>query len=161
VLCGLPHPLPRIDKPTCPKRIFWLLRRYVHILAFRESHITIHLISELTPFTGIKTHKPYQTLNVQACRYLMKDFVTSQSPKSTRLRDNLLVPRPSRSPALRHSIASSQLAPAPAPEMTGRPGRRRSVDPLWRFARRVSSIALRATGDYRPPRSLSMAGSGC
>jgi hypothetical protein len=35
----------------------------------------------------------------------------------------------------------------------------RSVDPLWRFARRVSSIALRASGDYRPPRSLSMAGS--
>jgi hypothetical protein len=30
---------------------------------------------------------------------------------------------------------------------------------VWRFARRVSSIALRASGDYRPPRSLSMADS--
>jgi hypothetical protein len=70
-----------------------------------------------------------------------------------------IVPRPSRSPALRHSIASSLLASVPAPEMTGRPGRRRSVDSLWRYARRVSSIALRATGDYRPSRSLSMAGS--
>jgi hypothetical protein len=70
-----------------------------------------------------------------------------------------IVPRPSRSPALRHSIASSLLSSAPAPEMTGRPGRWRSVDTLWRYARRVSSIALRASGDYRPSCSLSMAGS--
>jgi hypothetical protein len=96
---------------------------------------------------------------VQACRYFVKDFGTSESPKSTHQRDNLLLPRPSRSPALRHSIEHSLQATAPDPEMTRRPGRRRSVDPLWRFARRGSSIALRATGDYRPSRALSMAGS--
>lgn len=66
-------------------------------------------------------------------------------PFAIDLRQPILT-RPSRSPALRHSIARSQLATEPVPDMTGRPGRRRSVDPLWRYARRVPSITLMATG---------------
>jgi hypothetical protein len=36
-------------------------------------------------------------LNDSECRYLVKDFGTSQSPKSTRLRDNLCAPAALRS----------------------------------------------------------------
>ena len=42
---------------------------------------------------------PFSSPFVQECRYLVKDFGTSQSPKSTRLRDNRYAPtvlRPSR-----------------------------------------------------------------
>jgi len=44
------------------------------------------------------------------CRYLVKDFGTSQSPKSTRLRDSLLCPGRPASVPLRHTIASAALA---------------------------------------------------
>ena len=42
----------------------------------------------------------------QACRYLVKDFGTSQSPKSTRLRDSHWCPGRPASVPLRHTLAS-------------------------------------------------------
>ena len=45
------------------------------------------------------------------CRYLVKDFGTSLSPKSTRLRDSLCCPGRPASVPLRHTIANSVQAP--------------------------------------------------
>ncbi len=45
------------------------------------------------------------------CRYLVKDFGTSLSPKSTRLRDSRYGPGRPASVPLRHTIASSAQAP--------------------------------------------------
>ncbi|MCU7916159.1 MAG: hypothetical protein KZQ65_09740 [Candidatus Thiodiazotropha sp. (ex Gloverina cf. vestifex)] len=39
--------------------------------------------------------------NVQACRYLVKDFGTSESPKSTRQRDSRYAPTVLRPPRFR------------------------------------------------------------
>ena len=46
----------------------------------------------------------------QVSRYLVKDFGTSKSRKSTRKRDDLLCPSRPASVPLRHTIASSALA---------------------------------------------------
>jgi hypothetical protein len=51
------------------------------------------------------------TLELSECRYLVKDFGTSLSPKSTRLRDSLYCPGRPASVPLRHTIASSVQAP--------------------------------------------------
>ena len=54
-------------------------------------------------FTAIENQK-------QECRYLVIDFGTSQSPKSTRLRDSRYCPGRPASEPLRHTFASSVLA---------------------------------------------------
>ena len=48
--------------------------------------------------------------SAQVSRYLVKDFGTSKSRKSTRKRDDLLCPSRPASVPLRHTIASSALA---------------------------------------------------
>ncbi|MCU7916453.1 MAG: hypothetical protein KZQ65_11320 [Candidatus Thiodiazotropha sp. (ex Gloverina cf. vestifex)] len=48
---------------------------------------------------GAQDKLPFPLTDVQACRYLVKDFGTSESPKSTRQRDSHYAPtvlRPSR-----------------------------------------------------------------
>ncbi|WP_419585206.1 hypothetical protein [Thiolapillus sp.] len=47
---------------------------------------------------------------VQACRYLVIDFGTSKSPKSTRQRDNHYCPGRPASVPLRHTFVNSALA---------------------------------------------------
>ncbi|WP_419635513.1 hypothetical protein, partial [Thiolapillus sp.] len=46
----------------------------------------------------------------QACRYLVIDFGTSKSPKSTRQRDNHYCPGRPASVPLRHTFVNSALA---------------------------------------------------
>ncbi|WP_419591538.1 hypothetical protein, partial [Thiolapillus sp.] len=47
---------------------------------------------------------------LQACRYLVIDFGTSKSPKSTRQRDNHYCPGRPASVPLRHTFVNSALA---------------------------------------------------
>ncbi|RLJ20866.1 hypothetical protein DJ031_04880 [bacterium endosymbiont of Escarpia laminata] len=66
-------------------------------------------------------------------------------PKIDSAFDNLFVPRPSRSLALRDNLASSLPLRCQLP-MTGRRARMPTLLPLWRKARRVSSAASRLPG---------------
>ena len=75
----------------------------------------------------------------------MKDFGTSQSPKSTRQRDSLLCPSRPASAPLRHTLASSVLATqyylkwldgmldayAASPLAQGTPGMLRAAHAYW------------------------------
>ncbi|WP_419585080.1 hypothetical protein [Thiolapillus sp.] len=47
---------------------------------------------------------------IQACRYLVIDFGTSKSPKSTHQRDNYYCPGRPASVPLRHTFVNSALA---------------------------------------------------
>ncbi|WP_419592927.1 hypothetical protein, partial [Thiolapillus sp.] len=49
-------------------------------------------------------------MSLQACRYLVIDFGTSKSPKSTRQRDNHYCPGRPASVPLRHTFVNSALA---------------------------------------------------
>ena len=63
----------------------------------------------LTPKLKLKYELHYW--DTKECRYLVKDFGTSLSPKSTRLRDSRYCPGRPASVPLRHTIASSAQAP--------------------------------------------------
>jgi hypothetical protein len=81
---------------------------------------------------------------------IVKDFGTSQSPKSTRLRDSHCCPgRPAFVP-LRHTIASLGAGSAALPQMARRDVRMATLFPLRRFATPGKQCALIASGDYRP-----------
>ncbi|WP_419589727.1 hypothetical protein, partial [Thiolapillus sp.] len=61
-----------------------------------------------------------QRLAVQACRYLVIDFGTSKSPKSTRQRDNHYCPGRPASVPLRQHPRTLDAGFAALPQMTGR-----------------------------------------
>ncbi|WP_294106402.1 hypothetical protein, partial [Thiolapillus sp.] len=75
----------------------------------------------------------------------MKDFGTSQSPKSTRPLTTYLCPSRPGHQALRNNFASSLLLRTWLP-MTGRRVRRPTLFSLWRKARRENSAASRLLG---------------
>ncbi|WP_419584796.1 hypothetical protein [Thiolapillus sp.] len=75
----------------------------------------------------------------------MKDFGTSQSPKSTRPLTTYWCPSRPGHPALRNNFASSLLLRTWLP-MTGRRVRRPTLFSLWRKARRENSAASRLLG---------------
>ncbi|WP_419600878.1 helix-turn-helix domain-containing protein, partial [Thiolapillus sp.] len=54
--------------------------------------------------------QPDDEILFQACRYLVIDFGTSKSPKSTRQRDNHYCPGRPASVPLRHTFVNSALA---------------------------------------------------
>ncbi|WP_419596539.1 hypothetical protein, partial [Thiolapillus sp.] len=76
---------------------------------------------------------------------LVKDFGTSQSPKSTRPLTTYLCPSRPGHQALRNNFASSLLLRTWLP-MTGRRVRRPTLFSLWRKARRENSAASRLLG---------------
>ena len=76
---------------------------------------------------------------------LVKDFGTSQSPKSTRPLTTYLCPSRPGHHALRNNFASSLLLRTCLP-MTGRRVRRPTLFSLWRKARRENSAASRLLG---------------
>ncbi len=76
---------------------------------------------------------------------LVKDFGTSQSPKSTRPLTTYWCPSRPGHPALRNNFASSLLLRTWLP-MTGRRVRRPTLFSLWRKARRENSAASRLLG---------------
>ncbi|WP_419622337.1 hypothetical protein, partial [Thiolapillus sp.] len=75
----------------------------------------------------------------------MKDFGTSQSPKSTRPLTTYWCPSRPGHQALRNNFASSLLLRTWLP-MTGRRVRRPTLFSLWRKARRENSAASRLLG---------------
>ncbi len=75
----------------------------------------------------------------------MKDFGTSQFPKSTRPLTTYLFPSRPGHQALRNNFASSLLLRTCLP-MTGRRVRRPTLFSLWRKARRENSAASRLLG---------------
>ncbi|WP_293650310.1 hypothetical protein [Thiolapillus sp.] len=86
----------------------------------------------------------------------MKDFGTSQSPKSTRPLTTYLCPSRPGHQALRNNFASSLLLRTCLP-MTGRRVRGPTLFSLWRKARRENSAASRLLGST----SLRFALHGC
>ena len=86
------------------------------------------------------------------CRYLVKDFGTSQSPKSTRLRDSHCSPgRPASVPATDLPVGKPA---ATTPTMAGRRVGCACMSPIRRHAR-----ALRLPGTTRLVLRTSLAGS--
>ena len=100
------------------------------------------------------------------CRYLVKDFGTSLSPKSTRLRDSRYCPGRPASVPLRHTIASS--APATQHSHNGLTACRMRLHMLSAgygtcgpFATPTIRTRLRLPGTTRLVLRTSMAGSVC
>ncbi|WP_419633797.1 hypothetical protein, partial [Thiolapillus sp.] len=66
--------------------------------------LMVVFMKKRTPKNSANSSKPSSQTPKQACRYLVIDFGTSKSPKSTRQRDNHYCPGRPASVPLRHTF---------------------------------------------------------
>jgi len=92
---------------------------------------------------------------------LVKEFGTSESPKSTRSSTTQLVPRTSWSPGVPPQHRKLVVATHRSPNMTRRHVRMLPWDPLWHLRHVGYPVSPRGYRRLPAFASLSMAGSGC